>query len=256
MNHFYTAFHTDVGKKKKTNQDSLLLQGITDGSSETLLAVLCDGMGGISKGELASATVVRYFAEWFQLKYTERGSGWKDEEIEEQWKQLLNDANQKLLQYGAKEQMDLGTTATAVMITSEGRYLICHVGDTRVYRMGQGMEQLTEDHTYIAREIKRGNMTPKQALTDTRRNVLLQCIGIDEYLEPQILFGEFNRNEELLICSDGFRHCVTEREIKKCLQSGISLSEETIKKKLKELVDLNMDRGEADNISAICIKLK
>lgn len=256
MKHFYTAYYTDVGKKKKTNQDSLLLQGITNGSSETLLAVLCDGMGGISKGELASATVVRDFAEWFQLEYTERGSGWKDEEIEEQWKHLLNDANQKLLQYGAKEQIELGTTATAVMITSEGKYLICHVGDTRVYRMGQSIEQLTEDHTYIAREIKRGNMTPKQALTDTRRNVLLQCIGVDEYVRPQFLMGVLKRNEELLICSDGFRHSVTEQEIKACLQAEKFLSEETMKKKLKELVDLNMSRGETDNISAIYIKLK
>ncbi len=256
MNYFYTAFHTDVGRKKKTNQDSLLLQGITDGSSETLLAVLCDGMGGISKGELASATVVRDFAEWFQFQYTEMGSGWKFEDIEQQWRQLLIDANQKLLQYGAKEHMELGTTATALIITSEGKYLICHVGDTRVYRMGQIIEQITEDHTYIAREMKKGNLTPKQALEDTRRNVLLQCIGVDEYVEPQFLTGVFDKHEELLICSDGFRHCVTEQEIKTCLHAGTFFSEETMKRNLKELVDLNMERGETDNISAIYIKLK
>lgn len=256
MNSFLTSYHTDVGIKKGKNQDSILLKGIAIHENEIVLLALCDGMGGMSKGELASATVINELSNWFQDVYMRCGSEWKDEEILEQWKKLLNHVNNKLILYGKKEREQLGTTATMVLLSSTGKYLIGHVGDTRAYRIGERIEQLTEDHSFVAREVRRGNMTLQQAAQDSRRNVLLQCIGINQYLEPQFLRGELKPGEAILVCSDGFRHEVTEKEIWSHLNPRIHNSESDIKKTLVVLTELNKQRMETDNISAIYIKKK
>lgn len=247
------AYHTDVGIKKKTNQDSLLLKGIANDSEEILLAVLCDGMGGMVKGELASATVVRAFSEWFEKTYTQRGSQWSNEEIKTQWQTLLEQVNELLMNHGQDVQIQLGTTVTALLLSSNGEYLVGHVGDTRIYHVNQELTQITEDHTFIAREIRRGNMTPEQAAKDSRRNVLLQCIGVNKYFEPQYISGILKKGEGMLMCSDGFRHEVKEAELYAELEAAND--EQTMRRKLVHLVELNKQRKETDNITAILIKL-
>lgn len=253
MKNFLAAYHTDVGIKKKTNQDSLLLKGIAKDSEEILLAVLCDGMGGMVKGELASATVIRAFSEWFENTYTQKGSAWTTDEIKAQWQTLLEQTNEVLMNHGQDVEIQLGTTATALLLSSNGEYLIGHVGDTRIYQINQNLTQLTEDHTFIAREIRRGNMTPEQAAADSRRNVLLQCIGVNKFFEPQYLSGSLGKGEQVLLCSDGFRHMVTEEEIYEKLHNATS--EQEMKRELTHLVELNKQRQETDNITAILIKL-
>lgn len=259
MRNFYTAYHTDIGIKKKVNQDSLLLMEISNGNDDILLAVLCDGMGGMAKGELASATVIRAFSDWFMNVYPQKGTLWTVEDIKQQWHSLLKRSNEKLIAYGNENHIELGTTATAVLLSKDGRYLIGHIGDTRVYRLKgstDAPEQLTEDHTFVAREIRRGNMTLEQAQKDSRRNVLLQCIGVNRQFEIQFLTGNVSEEDALLLCSDGFRHVVSGTEIQEHLQSGNLKDENIIKEKLTDLVGLNMSRGETDNISAIYIKKK
>lgn len=253
MKNFLTAYHTDVGIKKKTNQDSFLLKGIVKDSEEILLVVLCDGMGGMVKGELASATVIRAFSEWFENTYTQKGSEWTTDEIQSQWQTLLERTNEVLMKHGQDVEIQLGTTATALLLSSNGEYLIGHVGDTRIYQLKQGITQLTEDHTFIAREIRRGNMTPEEAAKDSRRNVLLQCIGVNKFFEPQYIKGSFEKGEQILLCSDGFRHEVTEDEIYKKLQK--TSNEQEMKNQLIHLVELNKQRKETDNITAILVKL-
>ncbi|MBR2401420.1 MAG: serine/threonine-protein phosphatase [Lachnospiraceae bacterium] len=253
MKNFMTAYHTDVGIKKKTNQDSLLLKGIANDTEEILLAVLCDGMGGMVKGELASATVVRAFSEWFEKTYTKKGSLWSNDEIKGQWQALLEKVNELLINHGQDVQIQLGTTVTALLLSSDGKYLVGHVGDTRIYHINRELTQITEDHTFIAREIRRGNMTPEQAAKDSRRNVLLQCIGVNKFFEPQYISGTFKKSEGVLLCSDGFRHEVTEAELYAELQN--TSDEQEMKRKLVKLVELNKQRQETDNITAILIKL-
>lgn len=256
MKNFCVACHTDSGIRRNTNQDSLMIKGITDGRQEIILAVLCDGMGGMEKGELASATVIRAFSDWFMDMYSAKNVPWSIEEIRMQWQQLFEDANRKLIEYGADTSIQLGTTATAILLFQEGEYLIGHIGDTRAYRVGDRLEQLTEDHSFVAREIKRGNMTPEEALKDSRRNVLLQCIGVNQNVEPQFVKGSIKEGEAVLLCSDGFRHVVSETEINERLQPEKLSGEDAIKQELIQLVELNKRRQETDNISVIYVKLR
>lgn len=253
MEKFMIAYHTDVGIKKKTNQDSLLLKGIAKDKEEILLAVLCDGMGGMVKGELASATVIHAFSDWFEKTYTQKGSLWSADEIKGQWQVLLEQVNELLMNHGQDAQIQLGTTVTALLLCSSGEYLIGHVGDTRIYQINPKITQMTEDHTFIAREIRRGNMTPEQAAGDSRRNVLLQCIGVNKFFEPQYISGTFKNGDSVLLCSDGFRHEVTETELYEEVRSADN--EQEMKRKLVKLVELNKQRQETDNITAIWLKL-
>lgn len=257
MNNFFIAYHTDIGIKKQTNQDSLLLNGlVAPTGEEILLALLCDGMGGTARGELASATVIRAFARWFREDFIHWADKWTMADIKEAWDRLFRVCNDELINYGEGRKIQLGTTATALMISSAGKYAIGHIGDTRAYCISQSLQQLTEDHTFVAREIRRGTMTREQAAIDNRRNVLLQCVGINQYFEPQYLEGNLEKGEAFLICSDGFRHELTESEMKGKLSPTRVQNEEQIKQWLIELVELNKQRGEADNISAIYIQRK
>lgn len=89
MKNFNVSYDTDVGIKKKTNQDSILLKGGAAEKEELLLAVICDGMGGMEKGELASATVVRAFSDWFENDYMNSSMTVSDEMIKNSGRTFL-----------------------------------------------------------------------------------------------------------------------------------------------------------------------
>lgn len=200
--------------------------------------------------------VVRAFSDWFEQVYIKNEMHVGDEGIRQQWQSLLEEINGRLIRYGKENQIQLGTTISAVLLNSDGQYMLCHVGDTRIYTLSDTLQQLTEDHTFIAREIKRGNMTIEEAKKDNRRNVLLQCIGVNEFFEPQYENGRLAHGTALLLCSDGFRHMLSEDEISESLNPHKNLDEAQIKEKLREMIEWNKQRMETDNISAIYIKLK
>ena len=252
MQSFQVAYHTDIGIKKKTNQDSILVKAVAKNEKEVLLAVLCDGMGGMDMGEVASASMVRDFSEWLTDTYIKQDK-WNLEVIKEQWIELMEGCNRRLIQYGQEGGIQLGTTVTVLLVNSEGDYLIGHIGDTRVYHVADRIKQLTEDHTFVAREIKRGNMTPEQAKTDHRRNVLLQCVGVNSAIEPQFVEGTIKNGEAFLLCSDGLRHQCADSELLAYLPPVRFRTQDEIKKALVEVVELNKQRRETDNISAIYV---
>ncbi|HAN50469.1 MAG TPA: hypothetical protein DCP96_02065 [Lachnospiraceae bacterium] len=100
MNKYICAYCSGVGIRKKTNQDSMLLKQIETKEGQIVFAALCDGMGGMSKGELASATVIRDFDHWFDNSYLLKGLDWKEQGVITQWKSALSNSNQELIQYG------------------------------------------------------------------------------------------------------------------------------------------------------------
>ena len=150
---------TDNGTVKEINQDSLLIKHASWSGGEILLAIICDGMGGLSRGELASSVAVRAFASWFEEEVIYSLPNPDLEQIGDDWNQMLKDLNSVIGQYTLRNNQEpMGTTFTAILLVND-RYLIGHVGDTRIYTIGDGVTQQTEDHTYIAREIKKGIMT-------------------------------------------------------------------------------------------------
>lgn len=250
--HFTATADTDVGISKTTNQDSILVKQASFDDGEVLMAVVCDGMGGLSRGELASATVVRDFSEWFdrELKFELEHIDMRV--IGGKWALILKDLNGKILEYGTAHGESMGTTFSGVLFVGE-QYVIVHVGDSRVYRIGDSMKQMTTDQTFIAREISRGTMTAEQAKTDKRRNLLLQCVGASENLEPEIRTGTVEKGAYML-CSDGFRHEITEAEMYESLNPVNLMNKNAMHSNVKYLIEQVKSRQEKDNISVILIK--
>lgn len=249
----YTATaDTDIGISKSTNQDSALIKHATTDAGEVLLAVICDGMGGLAKGELASATVIREFARWFDEELPLELENLDMRVIGAKWTLMLKQLNGVIGEYGAANGVSLGTTFSGILFVND-QYVIAHVGDSRIYQIGSPLKQLTEDQTFVAREISRGNMTPEQAKTDKRRNLLLQCVGASRTVEPQVLCGKVQAGAYML-CSDGFRHEITETEMYESLNPINLMNKNAMHNNAKYLIELVKSRKERDNISVILIK--
>lgn len=216
------------------------------------MAIVCDGMGGLAKGELASATVIREFSRWFDEDLPFELDHIDMNIIGGKWSLMLKDLNRKILEYGTRMGTSLGTTFSGILFVKD-QYVIVHVGDTRVYQIGSSLSQLTTDQTFVAREISRGTMTAEQAKHDKRRNLLLQCVGASRVVEPQIICGRTEKGAYML-CSDGFRHEITEAEIYESLNPINFMNKNAMHSNAKYLIELVKSRRERDNISVILIK--
>lgn len=254
MNYIATAY-SDVGIKKATNQDSLSLQMADTEYGRVTLAVLCDGMGGLAKGELASATLIRRFSDWFASEFPQMlYQSFDEQQVKNAWENMIFDVNRKLSDYSSLNHLTMGTTIVALLVV-DNRYFIISVGDSRVYLLDDNIYQLTKDQTFVQREIDMGRMTPEQAQFDSRRNVLLQCVGASQNIEPYFYSGTVNPNSLFLLCSDGFRHVITPAEIYNALNPSNMYSEEVMYENARYLVELNKNRQEEDNISVVLVKL-
>ena len=251
--HFIATADTDIGISKDTNQDSALIKHAKSDGKEILLAVICDGMGGLSKGELASATVVRAFAKWCDEELPYELNNVDLQVIGAKWSLLLKELNVQILEYSKENNIDgVGTTFSGILFIDD-QYVIGHVGDTRVYHIGASLTQLTTDQTFVAREISRGTMTLEQSRTDKRRNLLLQCIGASKAVEPQLICGKAEKGAYML-CSDGFRHEISEAEIYESLNPINLMNKDAMHNNAKYLIEQVKKREEKDNISVLLIK--
>ena len=251
---FLTAFHTDVGIRKKTNQDSLLIHQAQTDSGNVLLAVICDGMGGLAKGEVASACMIRAFSEWFHLELPGMLSqGLRQEALRASWEALVHCVDQKIGNYSYQHNVSMGTTCVALLIVDE-TYYIMNIGDSRIYLIENDIYQLTKDQTYVQREMDAGRMTYEQSLTDPQRNVLLQCVGASPVIEPDFFMGDVKINQCFKLCCDGFRHVIDAREFFSVLGPGNNTDPATMQNNLVYLTELNKQRQETDNITAALIR--
>lgn len=254
---YLAAAHTDMGNVKKVNQDGLTVKVAQTPQGQIVLAVICDGMGGLSHGEVASAHVVLAFEEWFHTELRQLLADHKGdvaiEDIRSSWYRIVHRCNDTIVSYGRLNATNVGTTLTAILFVKDNYYLI-HVGDCRVYELTENMVQLTNDQTFVRREVELGHMTQEQALTDPRRNVLLQCVGVNYGIEPDFLCGKIRPNATYLLCTDGFRHVITPQEIYRMCHADNNRSIESMNQNLQYLVSVNKERKENDNISAILIR--
>lgn len=145
---YCAAYYSDIGIQKETNQDSLLLvqRGQTQ-DDEAVLAVICDGVGGLKMGERSSAAVVTAFRDWFDERVEELYEQEEPEtELFDDWDNLIQSLHIRLKDNSEKAGFRSGTTVEAVLFM-KGRYYICHVGDCRTYIISDTLTQLTTDHT-------------------------------------------------------------------------------------------------------------
>ncbi len=252
---FLVSAYSDIGIRKETNQDSVLVEVAGYGQDRIAFAVICDGMGGLDRGELASAAVVRAFSDWFQKTFPQMlQDGFSEKTLKYQWQTILEDLDRRIAVYGEQKGITLGTTVVGILIY-QGRYYTVNVGDSRIYCIDKTITCLTRDQSYVQREVDAGRMTPQQANTDKRRNILLQCVGASEYMEPEYDTGKIVTGQVYMLCSDGFRHIITEDEMYERLCPKMLKTEKDMLENAAYLTELNKKRKEEDNISVALIKV-
>lgn len=248
---FCSAYYSDIGRKE-TNQDALLLMQRTQPQGdEVLLAVVCDGVGGLKMGERASAEVVTAFRDWFNCQIEDLYQQQQPmTALFNDWDKLLHSLHLLLKEESERAGFRSGTTVEAVLFMKD-QYYICHVGDCRTYVIADTLTRLTTDHTVVQRELEEGNLTLAQAQRDPRQSLLLQCVGAGRELKPDYLFGQVQPRQSFLICCDGFRRRVTEEEIRRACR--YSTREKKLHGALEGVTQLCKKRKETDNITAILI---
>lgn len=236
---YLTGAYWECGNTADINQDSVVLLQVLTAKGRVLMAAVCDGMGGLARGEWASGYVTRRLQEWFYeslLRSVQKKKPYWV--IRRSLDRLVYHMQEQLLQYGMREEIRLGTTMT-VLVILEKTYLLWHLGDSRAYHF-QAREKvicMTKDHV-------------------KGRNQLTKCVGSFGYERPDFRLGVLREGQGVLLCSDGFRHYVEETELAGVLSPGQIKSEEQITRRLREIGDACMKRGERDNLSAVYVKVE
>ncbi|MBQ6040253.1 MAG: protein phosphatase 2C domain-containing protein [Oscillospiraceae bacterium] len=257
------AYDTDIGRTKQVNQDALCIREAETNQGLFHMSVLCDGMGGFSCGEVASATVVRAFADWFQESLPKYMLDFSIDTVWRDWKKLAEDYSRASVEYGLRMSpvVKLGTTLTAVLITEQFGALCIQLGDSRLYRLTDSLERITQDQTKIAVLMRQGQLTLNEYEEEhhPERNILSDCIGGSRVeCHPdfyQIPADKLTPGTAFMLCSDGFRHEVSSDELYTALAPENLTDEGTMKQIIRRIIDLNMERNETDNISAILLKI-
>lgn len=245
---------SDIGIKKQTNQDALSARIFSVNEKKGVFAVLCDGMGGLSCGEIASATLVEAFMKW--LAKSLESSELADINIEKlvrHWNGVISEENRKIISFSKEKNIAMGSTAVVFLMIGE-TYYVMNVGDSRAYMISSATKQITHDHTFIAAEIQAGRMTAEEAEKDPRRNVLLQCIGMNNDVKPEYYYGKITKDTCFLLCSDGFVHKISESEMYDLLAPQNLEDKTQMQSNLVNIIECVKSRKETDNISAVLIR--
>lgn len=250
---YLISLKSDSGLILEKNQDCCMALTGQYGGENMAFAVVCDGMGGLSRGEVASEVTVDAFKRWIKA-FVSGGSSPVDwDEIRSQWYNLIISLNQKIAEYGDLNAVKLGTTLTAVLFVSD-KYLAVNVGDTRLYKITDEIRRITRDHTLVEFKVRQGRLTPEEARLSPEKNILLQCIGASEEVFPDFYNGTVNEDEIYFVCSDGFRNKLVDEELLKYLSPQKLINKEKMNEASTILIDLNKSRNEKDNISIVVVK--
>ena len=253
---FVATYNTDIGIRKNTNQDCVAIRIIDSPDGQVAFVIVCDGMGGLEKGELASKEVITAFCKWFDEEFVGQvvDGTFSAMRLRDDWNNIIQTENRLLGIYGSDNNIMLGTTVSALLMY-KGEFYIVHVGDSRVYELVDDVRILTKDQTFVAREVEAGRMTAEEAKFDPRRSVLLQCVGASATVTPDFLKGKIQDNSVYFVCSDGFRHQISNEEIMEKLGPEKASSVEELKYGCVYLTELVKNRKETDNITVAAIKI-
>jgi len=244
-----------IGKRREHNEDDFFTMECTLKQNGEImlfgLFIIADGMGGHQAGDVASAVATRVVAHSLMrqvylpfLRDEEKDSSRRP--INEALSEALSDAS--LAVY--KAVPDAGTTLTAALIIGTHAY-IGHVGDSRAYLVTEsGLQQITQDHSLVARLIELGQATPEEAMTHPQRNVLYRALGQGGSMEVDTYFQLLPTGSQLLLCSDGLWGTVPEREM-----AAIIAAAPSPQIACRRLIEAAITHGGDDNITAILIAL-
>ena len=227
------AIRSDVGLLREGNEDAAY-------AGPRLLAV-ADGMGGHAAGEVASAAAIS------ALSRLDEGVPGTD--LLDALADAVIDANHTLHNMVVADPSfeGMGTTLTA-MLWSDGRMALCHIGDSRAYRLRDNrFEQMTLDHSLLQELVDRGFYSQQEAQRATNKNYVTRALGVEQNVEVEIHEQPAQKSDYYVLCSDGLSDMIEDEDIHLTI-STFSANLDTV---AKQLIQLSNDNGGRDNVSVI-----
>jgi len=231
----------DIGKCREINQDYIFVSEKPVGNLPNLFLV-ADGMGGHKAGDLAS--------EYTVAKVQEAVSSSMQTIPYQILKGAFQYANQRLLEKAGESEnyTGMGTTLVAATVKGEEVYIV-NVGDSRLYKIGDRIEQITEDHSLVEEMVRMGEISREQARNHPDKNIITKAIGVSDNVEPDYFDTELRKGECLLMCSDGLSNMVPDQQIKEIVDMRTDLESCA-----RELIRAANHNGGRDNIAVVLIE--
>lgn len=237
---------TDKGSVRAANQDSFYAGKVDGMSGETVLCVVCDGMGGAKAGDFASATALASFRK------TAEKCLLSGESPEKAIKKAAAEAN-RAVKEKADENPDyygMGTTLVAA-IASEKEAVVANVGDSRCYIIrNETISQITKDHSLVETMVDSGELSREQAQRHPRKNYITRAVGTENSVECDVFHKKLKRGDRLLLCSDGLSNIVNQHEMLYEICFG-----DRIETAAYRMLDIALGREAPDNVTVVLLEV-
>lgn len=237
---------TDPGCVRKQNQDAYHIEKLDKNS---LLCIVCDGMGGAKSGNVASSLAVEVFVEEVRRTWVS-GIDWdKADQILRSAVKLAN-----FTVYDQSKQFEefdgMGTTLVAALIRGR-KVSIVNVGDSRAYGINRdGIRQITRDHSLVQMMVDRGDLKPEMAKAYPGKNLITRAVGTEPVVLCDLYRQEMAKGDYLLLCSDGLSNMMDDQEILFEVVHGVNKQH-----CCQRLLDIAKTRGSPDNVTSVLVSL-
>lgn len=232
---------TDVGAFRENNQDAFLTGTFVNGDA---WAIVCDGMGGVSGGQIASTLCVEKAASVIKKGYRNRMSV---KSVKNLLESAISAANAVVFEESLKdnELKGMGTTIVAAVIVGSIA-VIAYVGDSRAYIVNDTITQITKDHSLVQLMIDTGKITPEEAKNHPDKNIITRAVGVENFVDADIEIIDISPSDKLLLCTDGLSGAVENSDIQSIINEYREVSAE-------KLIEKALENGSRDNITAVVV---
>ena len=226
------TLRTDVGRIRKQNEDAAWFDEKRD------VFAVADGMGGHLAGEVASEMAIAAVRE---MAAANRTAGIAP------LREAVGQAHARILAHAQQHAECAGMGTTLSVLWRGGSYVyIAHVGDSRIYRLRAGqLERITQDHSLVEELVRAGLITPEQARTHPRRNIITRALGTEGENEPDLLVTDIKKGDLFLLCTDGLTGMVEDEAIER------TLCENTLERAADSLIAQALEAGGRDNVTLV-----
>ena len=235
---------TDPGCVRKQNQDAYQIEQL---DHDTLLCVVCDGMGGAKSGNIASSLAAEVFTDEIRRSWK---PGMESDKIDQMLQSAVKLANFTVFDQAAQfeEFSGMGTTLVAVLVHGDEATLV-NVGDSRAYGISRnGIRQLTKDHSLVQLMVDRGDLTPEVAKSYPGKNLITRAVGTEPMVLCDIYHQEVSKGDYLLLCSDGLSNVMDDQEILFEVAHGVNKQQ-----CCQRLLSIAINRGAPDNVTSVLV---
>ena len=238
---------TDVGRKREHNEDNMAYVIPKDPQVMAMkgaLFIVADGMGGHAAGEVASEIAVDTVSNAYYMD--------DNEDVITPLLQAIKRANLAIHQRAAENLLrsGMGTTCVAAVLRGNMGY-IANVGDSRAYLVRGGqVRQITQDHSWVAEQVRAGLLTEDQARTHGQRNVITRCLGTQPDVEVDVFLEPLQENDCLVLCTDGLSGLISDEEVMRTVEQSVP------QESVYHLVERANENGGPDNITAIVVRVQ